>query len=75
MFLLKEKMNLNQLIYGVGIEVMRIPKFTYEDYLKSSIDRTITSNEYSEFILDITNLKLSLLMMKIFDSSSKKGIR
>jgi len=74
-FFLKKTMSLSAFIRMTADEVLKIPLYTYDDYLSIDEDSRLSQTEFEEFIRNLHLLRLLLLYMMLLDRKTRGIIK
>ena len=75
MFFLKKKISLSSFIKMIADEVLKVPPYTYDDYLAIDPNSILSHKEFEEFIRSLSFLRLLLLYAMLRDSKDRGQIK
>ncbi len=75
MLFLKKKLNLSSFIRIIVYEVLKVPPYTYEDYLVIDPDSALSVSEFDKFIDNLPFLRLSIIFTLLKDSKNNGQIK
>jgi len=74
-FFLKKKMGLSSLIRMIATEFLKVPPYTYDDYLSIDPASILAQNEFEAFIRELPFLRLLLLYAMLLDRKNEGQIK
>ena len=75
MFFLKKSISLSAFIRMIGNEVLKVPPYSYDDYLSIDPDCILSQTEFEEFIRNLNLLRLLLLFAMLIDRKDRGQIK
>ena len=67
MFFLKKKQPLISFVIMIAKEVLKVPPYTYDDYLSIDHDSILSQQEFEKFIWNVSFLRILLLYTMLID--------
>lgn len=75
MLFLRKKISLISFIRLIADEVLKVPPYTYDDYVAIDPDSILSQKEFEEFIKNLSFLRLLLLYAMLIDSKDRGQIK
>lgn len=71
MLFLRKKISLGSFIRLIADEVLKVPPYTYDDYVAIDPDLIISKTEFEDFVNNLSFLRLLLLYAMLIDSKDR----
>lgn len=75
MFFLKKKIGLESFIRMIANEVLKVPQYTYDDYLEIDPNALLSRKEFEEFNSNVSLLRVLLLYAMLIDNKDRRQIK